>query len=131
MTTVTLVALLLACGVTLDFVTLKHRPVIFEHFYDWWRKLSDLNLEAAANSGVRWFSDRVDHVFGVKIISVRSMARGAFFVLIVAMLVTGYFLVPLDGTVPAKVAIVLASAVLVLIPGWITFQLGGSERGQS
>jgi hypothetical protein len=78
---ITLPALILAVGVVLDFLTVRHRPAIFEGFYQWWFKLSAMNFNTVGERGVCWFSRNViDRVFGSKVLTIRSLLLGSLFV---------------------------------------------------
>ena len=122
---IALPALLLAAAVLLDFLTLRHRPAIFELFYRWWFRLSEANLTMVGERGVRGFSNLVDRVFGPKILSMRSVLRGALFVFGSTLAVSSLSNFG-AGPVGYQVTTILITTILIsagaLIPGIVNFE---------
>jgi hypothetical protein len=117
---IALPGLLLAGAVLLDFLTLRHRPAIFELFYQWWLRLSKANLTMVGERGVRGFSNFVDRVFGPKILSIRSVFQGALFVFGATLAVSSLWN-SAAGSVRYPVTTILISAG-ALIPAIVNFE---------
>jgi hypothetical protein len=113
---ISLPALVLAAAVVLDFLTLRYRPAIFERFYRWWLRLSEMNLNTVGERGVRWFSDLIDRVFGRKVLSARSVSYGTLFVfgsILAVSFATGS---------PGNLGIAILISAGALVPGLINFE---------
>jgi hypothetical protein len=117
---IALPALILAIAALLDFLTIKQRLAIFERFYRWWLKLSEMNLNTVGERGVRGFSNLIDRVFGPKVLSTRSVFHGTLFVFgsILAFSSLSAFAA---GSAGNGVTTILISAG-ALVPGMVNFE---------
>jgi hypothetical protein len=120
-------ALLIALGGLLDFVTIRRRARILEQFYDWWLKLSTLNLETAGAAGVRGFCSVVDRIFGRRLLSGWSLLVGGLLCLSAAVVLTIVRGTPLSNPV-AGFAIAGSAMLGVLTLEGSRFLLHALER---
>lgn len=117
-----LAAVLLALGVALDFVTTNRRPAIYERFYSWWCRLAALNLAAAGDKGVLWFTTLVDRIFGKKVLSSRGLFTSILFTVAATMTVSvGNF----GGPMALRQKMILGAVVypMIIIPIFLNLQI--------